>query len=191
MSDKLKEFDDVLNKLLDTLVDSQTKHVRSSNVTNSSVLVKDISVQSDIVNPAPSTSIENNTMSNNNNISGNEQNTNIQVHFPTSMCNPTTVKNVRGFFKKTRQRVSIFNVGGINKHNSGEESMRQYLAARGVNVTHLRYFDKPNRRTASEQLNNDSHCETLIRDPSLWPEGIFLKEWLPWSVFLSTKTDYP
>ncbi|CAG2201706.1 unnamed protein product [Mytilus edulis] len=57
--------------------------------------------------------------------------------------------------------------------------MREYLAARGVNVTHLRYFDKQNRRTASAQLNIDAQCETLIRDPSFWPEGIFLKEWLP------------
>ncbi|CAC5374716.1 unnamed protein product [Mytilus coruscus] len=147
-------------QLPNTLVDSQRKHVRSSDVTNLSVLVKDIPVQSNIVNPAPFTSIKNNSMSTNNNITGNEQNTNIQVHFPTSMCNPTTVENFRGFVKKLRQRLSRFYVGGIDKHNSCEESMREYLAARGVNVTHLRYFDKPNRRTASAQLNIDAHSTT-------------------------------
>lgn len=180
-----------INEHSNSLVDSHTKHVRSSDVTNLSVLVKDIHAQSNIVNPAPSTSIENKIKNTNNNITGNEQNTNIQVHFPTSMCNPTTVDNFRGFVKKTRHRVSRFYVGGIDKHNSCEESMREYLAARGVNVTHLRYFDKQNRRTASAQLNIDAQCETLIRDPSFWPEGIFLKEWLPWSVFLSTKTEHP
>ncbi|CAC5425440.1 unnamed protein product [Mytilus coruscus] len=163
-------------QLSNTLVDSQTKHVRSSDVTNLSVLVKDIPVQSNIVNPAPSTSIEKKIMNTNNNITGNEQNTNIQVHFQTSMCNPTTVDNFRGFVKKTRQRVSRFYVGGIDKHNSCEESMREYLAARGVNVTHLRYFDKQNRRTASAQLYIDAQCETLIRDPFFWPEGIFFRK---------------
>ncbi|VDI71359.1 Hypothetical predicted protein [Mytilus galloprovincialis] len=91
-----------INEHSNSLVDSHTKHVRSSDVTNLSVLVKDIHVQSNIVNPAPSTSIENKIKNTNNNITGNEQNTNIQVHFPTSMCNPTTVDNFRGFVKKNK-----------------------------------------------------------------------------------------
>ncbi|XP_063435496.1 putative leucine-rich repeat-containing protein DDB_G0290503 [Mytilus trossulus] len=91
-----------INEHSNSLVDSHTKHVRSSDVTNLSVLVKDIHVQSNVVNPAPSTSIENKIKNTNNNISGNEQNTNIQVHFPTSMCNPTTVDNFRGFVNKNK-----------------------------------------------------------------------------------------
>ncbi|CAG2253604.1 unnamed protein product [Mytilus edulis] len=144
-----------INEHSNSLVDSHTKHVRSSDVTNLSVLVKDIHVQSNIVNPAPSTSIENKIKNTNNNITGNEQNTNIQVHFPTSMCNPTTVDNFRGFVKKTRHRVSRFYVGGIDKHNSCEESMREYLAARGVN-------DLPKVRYVHFNLLNEDGPKTGI-----------------------------
>jgi hypothetical protein len=44
-----------------------------------------------------------------------------------------------------------------------------------------------NHRTASAQLNIDAEDEHSIRDRSFWPPGVFMKDWLPWSVFLSEK----
>lgn len=83
-----------------------------------------------------------------------------------------------------RRKVSRFYVGGINK-SSSVEGMRSYLDEKGVKVTFLRYFDRHNRSTASAQLNIDAADEHKLANPSFWPAGVFVKQWLPWEVFRS------
>ena len=101
--------------------------------------------------------------------------TTIPVHFPTSVCNPCSADNFRGFTSKQKTTVRRFYVGGIDKYSSSEESMRSYLYERGVRVTYLRYFDRPNRRAASAQLNIDARSEHLIHDSFFLADRYFSK----------------
>lgn len=110
----------------------------------------------------------------------------IPVYFPRSTCHPTTSDCFNGFVKKGSRRVKRFYIGGIDKRST-EASMREFLSVKNICVTHLRYFNKHDRRTASAQLNIDAEDEHSIRDRSFWPPGVFMKNWLPWSVFLSEK----
>ena len=116
----------------------------------------------------------------------NESDQSIPVHFPRSTCRPTQSSIFSGFVKNSIRKVKRFYIGGINK-SSTETGMRTYLSQNGIRVTHLRYFDKQMRRTASAQVNIDAQDECKIRDPSFWPPGVFMKDWLPWSVFRSEK----
>ncbi|VDI12536.1 Hypothetical predicted protein [Mytilus galloprovincialis] len=102
----------------------------------------------------------------------------IPVHFPSSVC--STFKGV-----VHKKKVSRFYVGGIDKRNGSEKLMRKYLEDRNVKVTFIRYFDRPNKRTASAQLNVISDDEPYICDPYFWPSGIFTKPWLSWQQFVS------
>ncbi|VDI32382.1 Hypothetical predicted protein [Mytilus galloprovincialis] len=115
-----------------------------------------------------------------------ESDRSIPVHFPRSTCRPTQSSIFSGFVKNSIRKVKRFYIGGINK-SSTETGMRTYLSQNGIRVTHLRYFDKQMRRTASAQVNIDAQDECKIRDPSFWPPGVFMKDWLPWSVFRSEK----
>jgi hypothetical protein len=110
----------------------------------------------------------------------------IPVYFPRSTCHPTTSDCFSGFVTKGSRRVKRFYIGGIDKRST-EASMRALLSVKNIRVTHLRYFSKHDRRTASAQLNIDAEDEHSIRDRSFWPPGVFMKDWLPWSVFLSEK----
>ncbi|CAG2218916.1 unnamed protein product [Mytilus edulis] len=65
----------------------------------------------------------------------------IPVHFPSSVC--STFKGV-----VHKKKVSRFYVGGIDKRNGSEKLMRKCLEDRNVKVTFIRYFDRPNKRTA-------------------------------------------
>ena len=114
----------------------------------------------------------------------------IPIHFPSSMCNPLPADMFSGYQSQQKRKVRRYYVGGIDTRNSTEASMRKYLSDRHVHVTHLRYFAKQNKRTASAQLNIDADCDQLISHPSFWPPGIFMKEWLPWSVFTSLKNEH-
>ncbi|CAG2191478.1 unnamed protein product [Mytilus edulis] len=102
----------------------------------------------------------------------------IPVHFPSSVC--STFKGV-----VHKKKVSRFYVGGIDKRNGSEKLMRKYLEDRKVKVTFIRYFDRPNKRTASAQLNIISDDEPYICAPHFWPSGIFTKPWLSWQQFVS------
>jgi len=95
-----------------------------------------------------------------------------------------------GYQSQQKRKVRRYYVGGIAIRTSSEASMRKYLSDRQVRVTHLRYFAKQNKRTASAQLNIDADCDQLISQTSFWPPGIFMKEWLPWSVFTSLKNEH-
>ena len=44
--------------------------------------------------------------------------------------------------------------------------MRTYLSDKQVRTTHLRYFAKQDKRTASAQLNIDADCDQLLSQPS-------------------------
>ncbi|CAC5365399.1 unnamed protein product [Mytilus coruscus] len=81
-----------------------------------------------------------------------------------------------------KKKVSRFYVGGIDKRNGSEKLMRKY---RNVKVTLIRYFDRPNKRTASAQLNIISDDEPYICDPHFWPSGISTKPWLSWQQFVN------
>lgn len=109
--------------------------------------------------------------------------TTIPVYFPRSMCNPTSI-DFKGVVKKTR-RISRFYIGGIDKSCSSEESMRKFLLDRNIHVTFLRYFYRPSRGTAAAQLNVNMDDEHLLKQPNFWPEGIFMKPWLPWEQFIN------
>ncbi|CAC5420908.1 unnamed protein product [Mytilus coruscus] len=102
----------------------------------------------------------------------------IPVHFPSSVC--STFKGV-----VQKKKVSRFYVGGIDKRNGSEKLMRKYLEDRNVKVTFIRYFDRPNKRTASAQLNVISDDEPYICDPHFWPCGNFTKPWLSWQQFVN------
>jgi predicted nuclease with TOPRIM domain len=109
--------------------------------------------------------------------------TTIPAYFPRSMCNPTSI-DFKGVVKKTR-RISRFYIGGIDKSCSSEESMRKFLLDRNIHVTFLRYFYRPSRGTAAAQLNVNMDDEHLLKQPNFWPEGIFMKPWLPWEQFIN------
>ncbi len=102
----------------------------------------------------------------------------IPVHFPKSRCHPN---NFQG---SDRRRVSRFYIGGIRK-SSTYEDMKSYLQERDVRVTFIRFFQRQNRSTSAAQLNVDAADESLVSDPKFWPQGIFVKRWLPWEVFKS------
>lgn len=108
----------------------------------------------------------------------------IQVHCPSSVCNITRTQ-FSGFKPVNRRKVQRFYVHGINKATSSEELMRQYLERKNINVTFLRYFERDHKRTASAQLNvvDDGNC--LVGNRSFWPEGIYVRPWLPREVFLN------
>lgn len=113
----------------------------------------------------------------------------IDVHFPTSVCQRQRCDNFEGYKRTEKPRVARFYVAGINKKISSEAGMRKFLENNNVRVTHLRYFDKRTKRTASAQLNIDAKDEDRLRDPNFWPEGIFVREWLPWKAFINEQHD--
>lgn len=108
----------------------------------------------------------------------------IPVHCPSSVCNPQPGEFC-GFKTASRRKVQRFYVHGINKATSSEALMRQYLQRNNVKVTFLRYFDRYFKRTASAQLNviDDGNC--VVGNQSFWPEGIYVRPWLPREVFLT------
>jgi hypothetical protein len=38
---------------------------------------------------------------------------------------------------------------------------------------------------AAAQLNVNMDDEHLLKQPNFWPEGIFMKPWLPWEQFIN------
>lgn len=105
----------------------------------------------------------------------------IPIHFPRSVCN-NQPPEFKGVVRKTK-RISRFYVGGMDKLRSSEQAMRNHLAENNVRVTFLRYFSRPYKRTASAQLNINADDESIILSDYFWPEGMFLKPWLPWEQF--------
>ncbi|CAG2188339.1 unnamed protein product [Mytilus edulis] len=128
------------------------------------------------------------TSSKTTNIQANDTNS-ISVHFPRSVCNPKT-SDFKGFTRKSR-RVSRFYIGGIDKSCSSEDNMRYFLSERNIRVTFLRYFNRPSKRTAAAQLNIVADDEHLITHPEFWPQGIYMKQWLPWEQFASEHSITP
>ncbi|CAC5393984.1 unnamed protein product [Mytilus coruscus] len=122
------------------------------------------------------------------NIQANDTNS-ISVHFPRSVCNPKT-SDFKGFTRKSK-RVSRFYIGGIDKSCSSEDAMRYFLSERNIRVTFLRYFNRPSKRTAAAQLNIVADDEYLITHPEFWPQGIYMKPWLPWEQFASEHSINP
>ena len=114
---------------------------------------------------------------------------NIPVHFPRSVCT-TSSSDFKGVVRKAK-RVSRFYIGGIDKTCSSEESMRHFLSERNIHVTFLRYFHRPSKSTAAAQLNIHTEDEHLVKHPKFWPEGIFMKPWLPWEQFLNEHGSEP
>ncbi len=110
---------------------------------------------------------------------------NIPTHWPSSRCHPVDLNQFRGYISKQKRNVCRYYIGGIDKRTSSENILRNYLASKGIHVTFLRYFEKRSRQTASAQVNIDADGAELINDPYFWPEGIYMKDWLPWSVFRS------
>lgn len=106
----------------------------------------------------------------------------IPVHFPSSACNPSSAafKGVAAGKKK----VSRFYIGNIDKRFASEEIIRQYLNERNITVTFVRYFDKPNKRTASAHVNVAYEDGIRVGNPDFWPDGIFTKPWLSWYKFI-------
>lgn len=111
-----------------------------------------------------------------------EENHKILVHCPSSVCN-TVPSEFKGFTIRKTKRVSRFYVGGIDKVHSSEQSMRNFLDENNIHVTFLRYFYRPSKRTAAAQLNIHSEDVSLISDTQFWPDGFFVKPWLPWEQF--------
>lgn len=118
-----------------------------------------------------------------------EHNEKITVHFPKSVCNPIPNSHFGGFVSQERRKVVRFYVGGINKDVSSEDGMRSFLNENGICFTFLRYFDKSMRKTASAQLNIDARDEHIVRDPTFWPYGVFIRDWMPWTVFRNSKNE--
>ncbi|XP_069137902.1 putative leucine-rich repeat-containing protein DDB_G0290503 [Argopecten irradians] len=108
----------------------------------------------------------------------------IQVHCPSSVCN-MQYGEFCGFKPVTRRKVQRFYVHGINKVTSSEKLMRQYLERKNVKVTCLRYFERDYKRTASAQLNVIDDGDCLVGNRSFWPDGIYVRPWLPREVFLT------
>ena len=77
-------------------------------------------------------------------------------------------------------------VGGISKKCT-ENDMRDFLSQSQVRVTFLRFFCKEQRRTASAQMNILAEDDEKILQESFWPDGVFIKAWLPWSAFIDSK----
>ena len=67
--------------------------------------------------------------------------------------------------------------------------MRDWLAGNEIDFTHLRFFNKSHLRVNSAQLNIVAIDEERILESDFWPEGIFIKPWLSWNVFINSKHD--
>lgn len=104
----------------------------------------------------------------------------IPVHFPSSVCNNTSLQ-----FKgvPSKKKVSRFYIGGIDKRYGSEQCIREYLSERMIRATHVRYFERPRKRTAAAQVNVIMDDSSKVRDPNFWPSGIFMKPWLSWEKF--------
>ena len=67
--------------------------------------------------------------------------------------------------------------------------MRDVLTQSKVRYTHIRFFNRENKRWASAQLNILAEDEEIITRENFWPGGIFIKPWLPWEVFRNSKLE--
>ena len=67
--------------------------------------------------------------------------------------------------------------------------MIDFLNEKQIRYTHLRFFNKENKRWASAQLNAIADFEDIVTSDKFWPEGVFFKSWLPWEAFLNSKRD--
>lgn len=123
------------------------------------------------------------------NVSINDNRHSISIHNPMEtdtsarVAVPFPTKS-DDFREKIRRQVCRFYIGSINKQSSSELSMRHYLEKRCIQVPHLL---RKNRLNASAQLDIDAQCEQIIRDPAFLPDGIYMKDWLPCSLFISEK----
>lgn len=125
----------------------------------------------------------------------------IPVHCPSSVCagfssdsnavsksdGKKSSERFVGYTKVQRNRIKRLFIHGINKKLCSENAMREFLQQNNIEFTFLRYFEKNWKRTASAQLNlvdNDEN-NVIIDDPSFWPEGIYVRPWLPREAFLN------
>ena len=84
----------------------------------------------------------------------------------------------------TRQRITRYYIGGISK-SSTETGLRNFLSDRNIKITHLRFFNGENRKSASAQINVPVECREMIENKNFWPKGIYVKPWLSKHKFLS------
>ena len=98
---------------------------------------------------------------------------------------PQGINPFRGF--KNRQKTSRFYVWGIDKESATDVSLRAFLESAGIRVSFLQYFAKSWKRTASAHINIHSEDEKAITDAKFWPEGIYIRKWLPRAVFENEK----
>ena len=90
-----------------------------------------------------------------------------------------------GFTQRKKRKIKRLYVHGINKKLSSERDMRDFLERNNVKFTYLRYFEREWKRTASAQLNVVDSPDCQADDPYFWPEGIYVRPWLPREIFIS------
>ena len=88
-----------------------------------------------------------------------------------------TLSTQPAFRGVTKQRIARFYIGGINK-SSTETGMRNFLSNRNVKITHLRFFNRDDKISASAQLNVPFETREIIESKHFWPHGVYLKPWL-------------
>ena len=66
---------------------------------------------------------------------------------------------------------------------------REFLKEKEIGYTYLRFFNRENKRWASAQLNILAEDEYITSVEGFWPEGVFVKTWLPWEVFVNKKRE--
>ncbi len=76
-----------------------------------------------------------------------------------------------------RNRTRRYYIGRINKSCS-DQAIKNYMTTRGVTVTHLGLFKKPERRFASAQLNVLADDRIHVENVDFWPPDIIVKPWL-------------
>ena len=61
----------------------------------------------------------------------------------------------------TKQRIARFYIGGISK-SSTETGLRNFLSVRNVKITHVRFFNRDDKISASADLNMPIKTREII-----------------------------
>ena len=108
---------------------------------------------------------------------------NIGVWIPSDQCH-ATLPTQSTFSGVTKQRIARYYIGGIIK-SSTETGLRNFLSDREINITHLRFFNRQDRKSASAQINVPVESRDIIESENFWPKGIYVKPWVSKQKFLS------